>query len=869
MRNIVIVRGPQGVGKSGFIRRLGLEGHHLSFDKVREVVSGDTVAVSGEMGIPQQHNQLVRAMTFESLERRMRDGETIAFEATLPTTRDVRAVTDIAGAHGYATLLVDFFDVPVEQAVAANALRPERIRVPSFAVERCYRDLANDTRMNALPEDLAVVRVSAMDALEQPLAEAMAFLTRRTLIHDASAYARVVHVGDLQGTFDPLLDPASPLAGGLRNDTLHVFCGDLFDRGVQNDRVARWWLDHAHGRHNVVLVGGNHEDHVEIQAAGRPAVSREWKNRTWPQLQAAGVSEADLARIVADIAPLYAYRWRDHEVLVTHGGLSRWPSALHLVPETILRKGNGHYGHGIDRMWADNEAATALVQVHGHRNARLLATLAAAGEPRADGRSSLSFNLEGQVEFGGHMRFAVLDAEGWHTTDIRPKEYRTMVEAHRIDSAEKRKGHGDGAPMTPWALRGEATLRPLSGETLAKFQNHAMIGETVSDTRPTISSWNFTKSAFYTRTWDAYTEVARGLFVDNVDNTIVSRGASKFYNAGVEEGERPETSLAAILAGNHGTAQFYAKENGFFSTVGYSERLGELVVTSKSRIEGTFPDMANAMIDRKLGAAGRERMMRFCRDQKACLMFEVVDMANDPHIIKEPEDKLVLLACIRRDERFEQVPYDTLVKLASWIGCDVKRCVYPNVKDPRALESIIRRAATDPNWLRDEPLEGLVVEFEDGWMVKVKAVYYAAWKKARGAVERIAITRRKDADFDRSRLADVPLIQEFLDWAETLPTEALGLHIIELRDAWEGNAGARLTRGEVEAMGVRPQPKSRDMSGYLRALDAMAANVAAGRAKPETVRRMLEAADSDEDKRAALAGSPAADALRTFASATA
>ena len=49
-------------------------------------------------------------------------------------------------------------------------------------------------------------------------------------------------MGDLQGTFDPIEDPASPLAGGLRDDTLYIFCGDLFDRGVQNDKVARWWL---------------------------------------------------------------------------------------------------------------------------------------------------------------------------------------------------------------------------------------------------------------------------------------------------------------------------------------------------------------------------------------------------------------------------------------------------------------------------------------------------------------------------------------------------------------------------------------------------------------------------------------------------
>src|SRR3546814_6665337 len=59
MKNIVIIRGPQGSGKSSLVRRLGLEGHHLSFDKVREVVAGDTINIDGMMTIPQQHNVLV------------------------------------------------------------------------------------------------------------------------------------------------------------------------------------------------------------------------------------------------------------------------------------------------------------------------------------------------------------------------------------------------------------------------------------------------------------------------------------------------------------------------------------------------------------------------------------------------------------------------------------------------------------------------------------------------------------------------------------------------------------------------------------------------------------------------------------------
>src|SRR3546814_8754395 len=60
--------------------------------------------------------------------------------------------------------------------------------------------------------------------------------------------------------------------------------------------------------------------------------------------------------------------------------------------------------------------------------------------------------------------------------------------------------------------------------------------------------------------------------------------------------------------------------------------------------------------------------MRFNRDLKASLVFEAIDMTNDPHIIDYAENKLVLLGCVRRHETFEQLGYDDLVKLASWLG---------------------------------------------------------------------------------------------------------------------------------------------------------------------------------------------------------
>src|SRR3546814_10312897 len=83
-----------------------------------------------------------------------------------------------------------------------------------------------------------------------------------------------------------------------------------------------------------------------------------------------------------------------------------------------------------------------------------------------------SFNLEAQVEFGGHMRFAILDASGWSTVEVRSTNYRTMQAESAIAKSYHRQPYGTEAPITPWAARAEAAgetgLVPLSADANAR-----------------------------------------------------------------------------------------------------------------------------------------------------------------------------------------------------------------------------------------------------------------------------------------------------------------------------------------------------------------------------------------------------------------
>lgn len=848
MRKIVIVRGPQGSGKTRLVAQAGLTGHALSYDMVRQVVSGDTIHTDGSLTIAQQHNGLVRQLAHQSLERRMEDGETIAFEATMPVARDLKLITDMVAGHRYALLVVDLFATPLAFSQEGNRNRPERVRLSDGAVERCYKLAENQT----LPDDLDVLRVDASDerSVQAALAAISDFVHRGTEKRDLSDYARILHVGDLQGCLDPILDPASPLAGGLRDDTFHVFTGDLFDRGPQNGEVARWWLDNAHGRANVLILAGNHEDHVQYEALGEKPVSREFTDRTLPQLKAAGITRADLGAISSTLAPILHYVWRGTEVLCSHGGFPRWPTDVALVPEKILRRGVGFYQSQIDRAWTESEMLRPeggrRWQVHGHRNPDI--------RPVIDG---LSINLEGQVEFGGHMRMATLDADGWHVHEIRSRNYRTMQEARMIDEALGRQIHGDAAPIAPWARQG-LPLVPVSEETFDGLRAHPMVNEARSETIEGVSAFNFSKEAFWSKAWDEMTTHARGLFIDTTDRTISGRAYVKFWN----HGERRETSDEGLRETVAFPINGYDKSNGYLGITGYCERTGELLIASKSRLEGRFAEWARAALELKLGAAGMERLLRVNRDQHASCVFEIVDPVNDPHIIKEAEVRVVLLDCVRRDETFDKMPYEDLVKLAAHLGCEVKRRLFHNVGSWAALQPIMDRIENDPDWLKDSPTEGVVFEDKNGMHWKCKAHFYASWKRARSAIERIALCRRKDIPFDRTRYEDTPSILAFVDWAQTLSDEALALDIVALRDLWFDDPRS------AEAMGPAPVvEKPKDQTGFLKGVDAIVAQIDAGRAKPETAARLVARAAEDPDRQAAFDAHPHAARVRAFADA--
>jgi predicted kinase len=864
MRKLVIMRGHQGSSKSTILERTGLKWHTISVDQIRETVGGVRVRADGGWILNPDDNSYAWKLARESMDRRMRGGETIAIDATFPTAKEVHEFVYAAKAEGYDVLVVDRWSSDREIAFERNQQRHPYMRVPRQSFDKFCR--LRDASID-LNDDVRVLETG--DDVDASVEGVLAFLNEGMEVEDLSSYDRIVHVGDIQGCLAPVLADGSPVARFLDDPkSLIVFVGDLFDRGPQNGEVARWWLDHVQGRPNVRLIAGNHEDHVELEAKGLPPVSVEFAKRTLPQLKAAGVSREDLATIASSLITHMAYTWRGTGVMVTHAGLPIWPDPLWGVPAGQMRKGVGTYSSPIDETWgewsATEDAAVVaktlgvreLWQVHGHRNQRMRPVIAA---PR-------SVNLEGQIEFGGMLRCAVLDESGWTPSETRNVIHNTMQEFRMQDIEDGRQTYGHVAPLTPWALRGVTKPIPMDDEAVASLRESELVYETVSETLPNVSAFNFTKTAFFKQAWTGVTVRARGLFLATATNEVVARGWDKYFN----RGQRRETSDEALMENLAYPIVGYVKENGFLGVTGYDEETRTLVVGSKARLEGAFAGWFETILRDTLGDAGMEKLLRFNRDQVASCDFEVIDPVNDPHIIEEARPRVVLLDAIRRDATFECMPYEDLLKLGAHLGCEVKRTAFKKIPNWPALKRILDQIENDEDWRPNRgggQVEGVVVVDANGFMFKVKGRHYALWKRARGAKERILLARRNETKpFDASRYEDDVDLKPIIAWLRDQNDETLDLDIVKVRQLY-------LQDVDLESKGMTrishaPAPKAEpipDQSGFLRGVDAMAAQLKAGTVKPESLSKMVARASEDEHRLAAFDAHPAAAAIRDAA----
>lgn len=328
-----------------------------------------------------------------------------------------------------------------------------------------------------------------------------------------------------------------------------------------------------------------------------------------------------------------------------------------------------------------------------------------------------------------------------------------------------------------WFVHQKDFSNKMSQTMFDALSDHALINAKTFGYYTGITSFAFTRKAFYDKSWDRVNTKARGLFVNNQSLEIVARSYEKFFNLG--------ENIKHYKEALHKTLQFpltvYLKENGFLGIVGYDSQTDQLFISSKSTPEGEFADNFRRIFYAKFSLTQQLEIKALLRDQEASLVFEVIDPVNDPHIIEYAKENLVLLDIVARSENFQAATYPQLRAFANKFRIDYKQKV-------AVFETWEKFCAWLHNMEADgvledakHKIEGYVLQDSTGFQFKIKTQYYSFWKYMRSIKDRKAKSIENNKVFDKNIKNCSNLVLQFAEWVDSKSLDYLQKDIIQLR----------------------------------------------------------------------------------------
>lgn len=697
---------------------MGLEGYTLCADNIRTMVESPImVANETHRVISQENDTYVWNLLYELLEKRMQKGEFVIIDATHSRSTDFSRYNKLCERYRYRKFFVDFSDVPIEECKRRNKLREDYKQVSDNVINKIYSRLKTQGKTSGYVE-------ASQDHFWE---------TVGTRIFNFDKYKNVHIFGDIHGCFEPLREYFEKYPYNVEDG--YVFTGDYLDRGIQNKETLEFILS-MYQKPNVLLLEGNHECWLRDYAFDEPELikSHEFMKKTLPQI--IEIQTKDIRDLCRKLGQIAFFNYRGKVYIVSHGGIPYVPDQLQLIATEQFVKGVGDYNVSIDEIFDKNYSG--VTQVHAHRNTYEI-----------DEVNKHSFNLEGRVEFGGFLKVLQLKDNG-------------EQEIIKIKNEIFRETRNEEEPK-------ELSVQETSNlQMLEKLRQSCDIRET--QLGKGISSFNFTRNAFFGKHWDEITTTARGLFVDTNTGKIVARGYKKFFNIN----EKRETELEHLLVKfKDQKITLYKKENGFLGIMSWVNN--EMFLASKSTNQGEFAGYFKTLYEQS--DIDKIKVEKYLRENDVTLVWEVIDIENDPHIIEYPKSKIVLLDIIHNQYEFKREPYEKVVELAKEIGCECKT-IYKEFEDIREFHYwyIVN---TDEEDLSKTDIEGVVVECGD-IMTKLKFPYYNFWKLMRKTKEQVA----RGSGVKLSKMYNATA-NYFLHWLKEQTKEVQQQDIITLRKKFE------------------------------------------------------------------------------------
>lgn len=723
MRVLLLMRGSAGCGKSTYIEQNGLKPYTLCADDIRLLCQSPMLQVDGTEAISQNNESIVWKTLFRILETRMQRGEFTVIDATNSKTSEMNRYKELAKNYRYRIYCVDMTDIPIEEVKRRNANREELKRVPEEAIDKMYSRF----KTQQIPSGIKVIKPDELDTIwYKPM--------------NLSDYKKIHVIGDIHGCYSVLKEYMDS-NGGFKDDECYVFLGDYIDRGIENVEVMKYLCELSKCK-NTIFLEGNHERWLWLWANDIASPSKEFELRTRPQLDKSGISKKDIREFYRKLGQCAYFTYKEKMFLVTHGGVSSIPfrvdtknkdmtfeyNLLSIATEQMI-KGVGKYedADAVDESFATQVGTNHvdIYQIHGHRNI--------TNSPIQT--TNKTFNLEGQVEFGGNLRVVQITKDKITSIEIKNNVFKDIND-------EEEKIELENVDMSVYNL--------VDSMRKNKFINEKSFGK--------ISSFNFTKQAFMKNIWDKITNKARGLFIDTEEYKIVARSYDKFFNIN----QRPEVELSNLRYKLKFPVTAYVKVNGFLGIVGWNSETDDLLIASKSTIMGNFAEYFKTLLYSIYGEDTMNKIKEYIKENNVSFVFECCDMKNDPHIIEYPESKVVLLDVIKNEIEFDKLPYNKLVELSKDIGLVVKEKAF-EIDSWEDFYDWYTDVTAEGYKYNGEYIEGFVIEDSDKYMTKIKVHYYNMWKHLRSVAHSVF----KSGNYKYTGSLLTPLENEFFGWCKS------------------------------------------------------------------------------------------------------
>lgn len=242
-----------------------------------------------------------------------------------------------------------------------------------------------------------------------------------------------------------------------------------------------------------------------------------------------------------------------------------------------------------------------------------------------------------------------------------------------------------------------------------------------------VVSLNFTRDAFQDGVWNDETIKARGLFINKVTGDIVARSYNKFF-------QYDETQETKDYVDNNLVYPLYIskKFNGFLGIL--SVYNNNFFIATKSTNDGEYCDYFKNILNNTIFKNKQETKELFntLKENNCSVVFEVMDMENDQHIVYE-NNPLALLDFIPNSLDLNGIDKDVELSETLKNKINLKSIVIAKNKKINSKEELDKFLQD----MEENEFEGAVITDSNGFMWKFKTNFYRFWKTERNQLERI------------------------------------------------------------------------------------------------------------------------------------